>query len=129
MNNVVLIGNISTDLELKQTMNGKSVCQFNLAVNGYGEKTDFIPVQVWNKQAENLVKFQQKGSKIGVSGRLSVDSYEQDGQKKTFTKVVAHEIEFLGTKQQEKTIAEARYERKNTTNANNFGITDEDFPF
>ena len=126
MNNVVLIGNISTDLELKQTMNGKSVCQFNLAVNGYGEKTDFIPVQVWNKQAENLVKFQQKGSKIGVSGRLSVDSYEQDGQKKTFTKVVAHEIEFLGTKQQEKTIAEARYERKNE---NNFGITDEDFPF
>ena len=85
MNNVVLIGNISTDLELKQT--------------------------------------------IGVSGRLSVDSYEQDGQKKTFTKVVAHEIEFLGTKQQEKTIAEARYERKNATNANNFGITDEDFPF
>ena len=129
MNNVVLIGNISTDLELKQTMNGKSVCQFNLAVNGYGEKTDFIPVQVWNKQAENLVKFQQKGSKIGVSGRLSVDSYEQDGQKKTFTKVVAHEIEFLGAKQQEKTIAEARYERKNVTNANNFGITDEDFPF
>ena len=129
MNNVVLIGNISTDLELKQTMNGKSVCQFNLAVNGYGEKTDFIPVQVWNKQAENLVKFQQKGSKIGVLGRLSVDNYEQDGQKKTFTKVVAHEIEFLGTKQQEKTIAEARYERKNVTNANNFGITDEDFPF
>ena len=59
-------------------------------------------------------------------GRISVDSYEQDGQKKTFTKVVAHEVEFLGTKQQEKTIAEVRYERKN---ANNFGITDEDFPF
>ena len=129
MNNVVLIGNISTDLELKQTMNGKSVCQFNLAINGYGEKTDFVPVQVWNKQAENLVKFQQKGSKIGVVGRISVDNYEQEGQKKTFTKVIAHEVEFLGTKQQEKTIAEARYERKNVTNANNFGITDEDFPF
>ena len=120
MNNVVLIGNISTDLELKQTMNGKLVCQFNLAVNGYGEKTDFIPVQVWNKQAENLVKFQQKGSKIGVVGRLSVDNYEQDGQKKTFTKVVAHEIEFLGAKQQEKTVAEVRYERKNATNVNVF---------
>ena len=135
MNNVILIGNISTDLELKQTMNGKSVCQFNLAINGYGEKTDFVPVQVWNKQAENLVKFQQKGSKIGVVGRISVDNYEQDGQKKTFTKVVAHEVEFLGTKQQEKTIAEVRYERKNATNeglladSNNFGITDEDFPF
>ena len=135
MNNVVLIGNISTDLELKQTMNGKSVCQFNLAINGYGEKTDFVPVQVWNKQAENLVKFQQKGSKIGVVGRISVDNYEQDGQKKTFTKVIAHEVEFLGTKQQEKTIAEVRYERKNAanesllTNSNGFGITDEDFPF
>ena len=126
MNNVVLIGNISTDLELKQTMNGKSVCQFNLAINGYGEKTDFVPVQVWNKQAENLVKFQQKGSQIGIVGRISVDNSEQEGQKKTFTKVIAHEVEFLGTKQQEKTIAEVRYERKN---ANNFGITDEDFPF
>lgn len=129
MNNVVLIGNISTDLELKQTTNGKSVCQFNLAVNGYGDKTDFIPIQVWNKQAENLVKFQQKGSKIGVSGRISVESYEQEGQKKTFTKVVAHEVEFLGSKQQEKTIAEIRYERKNAENVNNFGITDDDFPF
>ena len=49
MNNVTLIGNISTDLELKQTTGGKAVCQFNLAVNGYGDKTDFIPVQVWNK--------------------------------------------------------------------------------
>ena len=104
MNNVVLIGNISTDLELKQTMNGKSVCQFNLAINSYGEKTDFVPVQVWNKQAENLVKFQQKGSKIGVVGRISVDNYEQEGQKKTFTKVIAHEVEFLGSKQQEKTV-------------------------
>ena len=135
MNNVVLIGNISTDLELKQTMNGKSVCQFNLAINGYGEKTDFVPVQVWNKQAENLVKFQQKGSKIGVVGRISVDNYEQEGQKKTFTKVIAHEVEFLGSKQQEKTIAEVRYERKNVANesllanSNDFGITDEDFPF
>ena len=135
MNNVVLIGNISTDLELKQTTNGKSVCQFNLAINGYGEKTDFVPVQVWNKQAENLVKFQQKGSKIGVVGRISVDNYEQDGQKKTFTKVIAHEVEFLGTKPQEKTIAEVRHERKNAANesllanSNSFGITDEDFPF
>ena len=135
MNNVVLIGNISTDLELKQTMNGKSVCQFNLAINGYGEKTDFVPVQVWNKQAENLIKFQQKGSKIGVVGRISVDNYEQDGQKKTFTKVIAHEVEFLGTKPQEKTIPEVRYERKNAANesllanSNSFGITDEDFPF
>ena len=135
MNNVVLIGNISTDLELKQTMNGKSVCQFNLAINGYGEKTDFVPVQIWNKQAENLVKFQQKGSKIGVVGRISVDNYEQEGQKKTFTKVIAHEVEFLGTKQQEKTIAEVRYERKNAVNenllanSNSFGITDEDLPF
>ena len=52
MNNVVLIGNISTDLELKQTMNGKSVCQFNLAVNGYGEKTDFIPIPIFWRRAE-----------------------------------------------------------------------------
>ena len=139
MNNVTLIGRIANDLDLKQTTNGKAVCQFNLAVNGYNERTDFIPVVVFNKQAENLVKYQSKGNRIAVVGRICVDNYEQDGQKKTFTKVVAHEVEFLESKQQERTVAEVRYEKKQQVqqdpgsywmeNANNFGITNEDLPF
>ena len=142
MNQVVLIGNIATDLEVKSTTGGKAVCRFNLAVNGYNDRTDFVPIEVWNKQAENLVKYQQKGSKIAVVGRIAVDSYESEGQKKTFTKVVAHEVEFLGSKQQEKTVAEVRYEQKQQNDwrmtngfdqqldfSSNINISDEDLPF
>ena len=98
---------------MQQTTNGKSVIQFNLAVNKYGnEGADFIPVQVWGKTAENLVKFQSKGSQIAVNGRISVENYEKDGQKRSFTKVIANEVEFLGSRQQEKTVAEVRFEQK-----------------
>lgn len=142
LNNCVLIGNIANDLELKQTTNGKFVCNFNLAVNRYNEGVDFIPVVAFNKQAENLVKYQQKGSKVAVVGRIAVDSYESEGQKKTFTKVVAHEVEFLGSKQQEKTVAEVRYDQKQQNDwgmtngfdqqldfSSNINISDEDLPF
>ena len=142
MNQVVLIGNIANDLEVKSTTGGKAVCRFNLAVNGYNDRTDFVPIEVWNKWAENLVKYQQKGSKIAVVGRIAVDSYESEGQKKTFTKVVAHEVEFLASKQQEKAVAEVRYEQKQQNDwgmTNNFNqepefnsiinVSDSDLPF
>ena len=133
MNQVTLVGRIANDLELKQTQTGKLFCQFNLAVTRFGgEGADFIPVQVWNKAAENLVKFQTKGSQIAISGRLNVESYETEGQKRTFTKVIANEVEFLGSKPQEKTVDEVRYEQKKMSNevmnAMSF-INDESLPF
>lgn len=102
MNQVVLIGRISNDLDLKYLPNGQNCkVNFNLAVNGVkkqdgSQETDFIPVEIWNKAAENLIKFQTKGSKIAVRGRISVDNYtDQQGNKKSFTKVVASEVEYL----------------------------------
>lgn len=102
MNQVVLIGRISNDLDLKWLPNSQHCkVNFNLAVNVIKKKdgsqdTDFIPVEVWNKLAENLVKFQSKGSKIAVHGRIAVDSYQdQQGNKKSFTKVIASEVEYL----------------------------------
>ena len=135
MNNVTLIGRVANDLEIKSTANGTPVCQFNLAVNRFGEGADFIPVVVYKKQAENLVKYQSKGSQIGIVGRIQVRPYEKNGEKRTWTEVVAHEVEFLGSKQQEKRVAEVMYERKSLevdqlfANDNKFGITDEDLPF
>ena len=133
MNQVTLVGRIANDLELKQTQTGKLFCQFNLAVTRFGgEGADFIPVQVWNKAAENLVKFQTKGSQIAINGRLSVETYEIDEKKRTFTKIIANEVEFLGSKPQEKTVAEVRYEQKKMSNevmnAMSF-INDESLPF
>ena len=102
MNQAILIGRISNDLDLKYLPNGQNCkINFNLAVKGVkrqdgSQETDFIPVEIWNKAAENLVKYQTKGSKIAVRGRISVDNYtDQQGNKKSFTKVVASEVEYL----------------------------------
>lgn len=102
MNQTILIGRITKDLELKATPSGKFVCEFSLAVNRIGsEETDFITVVVWEKQAENLAKYQGKGSQIAVSGSIRVDTYEVEGQRRYKTYVLANNIEYLGTKSSE----------------------------
>lgn len=100
MNSINLIGNICNDLELKQTNSGKSVCSFNLAVKRPFTKdvTDFLPVVVWNKQAENLCAYCHKGSRIAVSGIMTTRSYEIDGNKRTAYEVMANEVIFLQQK-------------------------------
>lgn len=98
-NKVVLVGRISTDLELRQTSNGKSYCRFNLAVNRMNEGTDFITITVWNKQAENIVQYQSKGSLILVEGSISTGNYTdlEGNNRKTF-EVMAQNVQFLGNK-------------------------------
>ena len=101
MNSVIITGNICNDLALKSTDSGKSVCSFNLAVKRPFVKdvTDFFRVVSWNKQAENLLKYCGKGSRIGVSGTLTSRTYDdEEGRKCTIYEIVANEIEFLGNK-------------------------------
>ena len=95
MNKIFLIGRITKDLELRSTKSGNSVCEFTLAVNRDKEKTDFITCQVWNKQAENLCKYQGKGSLISVVGELRIDSFEVKEEKRHKTYVLVNQIEFL----------------------------------
>ena len=99
MNKVILTGRITKDLELRKTKSDKSVCEFTLATNRVGsEDADFISCMVWNQQAENLCKFQGKGSLIAVFGELRTDSYEIEGQKRYKTYVLVNTIEFLSKK-------------------------------
>lgn len=101
-NKVTLVGRISTDLELRQTNNDKSYCRFNLAVNRMNEGTDFITVVVWNKQAENLVKYQNKGSLVLVDGSISTGSYtDADGNNRRTFEVMAQNVQFLSSKKVE----------------------------
>lgn len=102
MNSVQLIGNISSELDVRYTPAGKCVVGFNLAVtNPYNrEKTSFLPIEVWGKIGENTSNFCKKGSKVGIVGHLEVDTWEKDGQKKYKTKVVAGQVEFLTPKGQ-----------------------------
>ena len=103
MNKVLLIGRITKDLVLRETKSGKKVCEFTLATNRVnGKDADFITCMVWDKQAENLCKFQGKGSLIGIDGTLRTDSYEVEGKKRQKTYVMVNVIDFLGEKKEEK---------------------------
>lgn len=102
MNKICLVGRITKELGIKSTPSGKSVCEFTIAVNRDKDNSDFINCRVWNAQAENLVKYQGKGSLISVVGELRTDSYDkQDGTKGYKTYVLANNIEYLGTKGKE----------------------------
>ena len=98
-NKVTLVGRISTDLELRYTGSNKAYCRFNLAVNRMNEGTDFIPVTVWGKPAENLVSYQNKGSLILVDGSISMNNYtDKDGNIRTSFEVMTSNVQFLGNK-------------------------------
>lgn len=96
-NKVVITGRITKDLKLKETQKGTKVCEFTLATNRPmdREKADFINVIVWDKQAENLCKYQKKGNLIAVFGEIRTDSYEVEGKKRYKTYVLCNQLEYL----------------------------------
>lgn len=103
MNKCILTGRLTKDPELK-TRNDKSKCEFILAVNrpvvrdGQRE-ADFLSCEAWGKTAENLVKYQKKGSLIAVIGSVRKMQYDkEDGTRAYYDFVLANEIEFLGGK-------------------------------
>lgn len=97
MNRCIIVGRITKDLELKETQKGTKVCEFTLATNRPmdREKADFINVIVWDKQAENLCKYQKKGNLIAVFGEIRTDSYEVEGKKRYKTYVLCNQLEYL----------------------------------
>ncbi|HHX66877.1 MAG TPA: single-stranded DNA-binding protein [Gallicola sp.] len=130
MNNVNIIGNITKDIELKYTQNNKAVVTVSIAVNeGYGEnqKTYFIDVQVWEKQAENLQKYCGKGSKIAVSGKLIQQTWEHEGKNKSKVLVQAFNIMFLDSKKEEQqTPTEAKAVNEESDPFQDFGKSHEE---
>lgn len=131
MNKVILIGNLTKDIELQSTKTGKLVTQFSIGVRRDKEVSDFPNCVAWGKTAELLEKYCHKGSKIAVEGSLQTSSYEKNGEKRYKTIVYVSNVEFLDSKPQEHqflepvtpTIAEE------PTFDENFGIDSEDLPF
>ena len=133
MNKVILIGRITKDLELRSTQNGTSVCEFNLAVNRDKDNADFINCIVWGVQAENLKKYQSKGSQIAICGEIRTDSYEVNEKKKYKTYVLANNIEYLSkTEKKEETNPYEEFGNHITTEfdvGEQIKIDDEELPF
>ena len=104
-NKVVVVGNLTRDVELKTLSNGTSVGEFGLAINdsyidkSTGDKVDtpvFLDVTVWARQAETAAQYIGKGSQVLVDGKLKLDIWEtDDGDKRQKLRVVANQIQFL----------------------------------
>lgn len=130
LNRVILIGRLTKDPELRYTPSGTAVASFTLAVNRsranqQGEReADFIPVVVWQKQAENCANYIGKGSLVAVDGRLQVRTYDaKDGQRRWVTEVIAESVRFL----------DKREAAGGSQGAGSFGnevdFTEDDIPF
>lgn len=107
INNVILIGRLTRDPELRKTQNGTSVCSFTLAVNrrqdtNGNSEADFVNCVAWDKLADVITLYKKKGARIALEGRIQTRTYDnQIGQKVYVTEVVAENVEFLDSKPQQ----------------------------
>lgn len=104
LNQVVVVGRLVRDPELKETESGKKMTHVTLAVprsykNTNGEyDTDFVDCTLWTGVAESTSEYCKKGDLVGIKGRLETSSYEKDNQKKYVTSVIAEKVTFLTSK-------------------------------
>ncbi|HYX32608.1 MAG TPA: single-stranded DNA-binding protein [Oligoflexus sp.] len=107
VNKVILVGNLGKDPELRYTQSGIAFCSISLATAEHWtdnsgqrqEKTEWHRITVWKKQAENCAKYLRKGSSAYVEGRLQTRSWDDHGQKRYSTDIVAESVKFLGQAQ------------------------------
>jgi single-strand DNA-binding protein len=105
-NKVILMGNLTRDPEVRYTQGGTAVSEIGLAVNDkrkdakgeWIEETTFVDVTLWGRTAEIAGEYLGKGSSVLIEGRLKLDSWEKDGQKRSKLRVVAENMRMLGGK-------------------------------
>jgi single stranded DNA-binding protein len=110
VNSVSLIGNLATDVDLKEVAADKKVATFLLAVDRPGRDAgaDFVSVSTWNRQAEICGEFLAKGRRVAVEGRLRSRSWEDaEGKRRSAIEVVANGIDFLDAPSREDSPFEA----------------------
>ena len=137
MNNIVLVGRLTRDIELRYIPgNGTPVGNFTIAVDREfttkdGKKeTDFIDIQVWGKSAENCANYIAKGSLVAIQGSLRIESYEKDGERRRIARVNANRVQFLESKKDKKGEQFTPSFNPTGLNVNDFeAITDNDIPF
>jgi single-strand DNA-binding protein len=106
LNQVILMGNLTRDPELRQTPNGQNVCSFSLALNRsykdasgeWQESTDYVDIVAWAGLAERVAQYVTKGRRVIVQGRIQSRSWEQDGQKRNKVEVLANDVTFLDSR-------------------------------
>src|SRR6476620_8756955 len=106
-NRVILLGNLTRDVEVRYLQSGTAVADVGLAVNDrrkgqngeWIEETTFVDVTLWGRTAEVAGEYLSKGSPVLIEGRLKLDRWEKDGQKHSKLKVTADKLQMLGSKE------------------------------
>lgn len=141
LNNVVLVGRMTRDAELRYTPSNVAVATFTLAVNrpfkneNGDREADFINCVMWRQQAENLANWAKKGALIGITGRIQTRSYDnQQGQRVYVTEVVAEQFQLLESRNSQGQSQSNQGQQRapdfsRNANANPLDISDDDLPF
>lgn len=132
MNNVILLGTITKDIELKETGSGVKYVRFSIAVNRkfkneQGEyDTDFFNIVAWRGTAEFINNYFGKGKRIAITGRLQNNKFtDKDGNERISTEIIANDVQIIEKKAQEDNYTP---EAKTTENeAKNDGLDDDLF--
>lgn len=98
MNIVTLIGNLATEVEMKEVGQGKTLASFLLAVDRASKDggADFVRISVWDRQAELCNQYLGKGARVALDGRLRSRSWQApDGTRRSAVEVVANRVQFL----------------------------------
>jgi single-strand DNA-binding protein len=103
-NKVILLGNLTRDVELRHTQSGMALAKFGMAINRkwsqngeQKESTCFVDLTAWGRQAELLNQYVKKGSQLFVDGRLEYSTWESEGGKRSKLEVVVENFQFLGS--------------------------------
>jgi single-strand DNA-binding protein len=110
MNKSVLIGRLTRNLDLKYSANSMAILKLNLAVNRRKKgETDFINCIAFDKTAENIAKYFEKGSQIAIIGHIQTGSYKDKDDKTIYTTdVIIDEFDFVGNKKSENQPSDAK---------------------
>ncbi len=142
INQVVLVGRLTRDPELRKTNSGMAVASFSIAIDNRTKNPDgtrgttFLNCSVFGAQAENVVKFTRKGSLVGVEGSLNQRNFTRsDGSKGSVIEVIADRVAFLEPKSSDKNVADGvtfddtPAPQENGKNLDSLDLPDDDLPF
>ncbi len=140
-NRVILVGNVTREIELRYTQSGMAVTDVGLAVNDrrknqagdWVEETTFLDVTLWGRQAEVASEYLSKGSPVLIEGRLKLDTWEQEGQKRSKLRVVGERMQMLGGRsgggRSERSGPRSDAEEPARVPDHNSGPSDDEIPF
>jgi len=136
MNLAVMIGYLTRDPEVRYTDKQLAITRFSVALdrgkdkNGEDRGADFPNVLVFGRMAENCEKYLQKGSRVGVQGRIQTGSYtNKDGNKVYTTEVIADRVEFLNSKSENENYTPKTEPNGSAAMPDGFREIDEEIPF